>query len=136
MPDVSCLADGWSAVLNGLLRHHVTRVGFDLTLTSQQIDALVQLDLAMKDGKRRPHVLINGRGPGPRDNTVGAVDGLIRRGLVIHHYKGPDSGVSQVKRDEYRTHFSITAAGRAVVVLLEEAGLYAEYAKPIKVTAA
>jgi len=117
--------------MNGLLRSHVTRVGFDLTLGQTHIAALVRLAESIRTNKYVK--------PIPRDHPLGradalfapGMDGLVRRGLVIHHYDAKAQKRAQSTGDHtmsMRPHYTITAAGNAVIVLLKEAGLYEEYA--------
>lgn len=100
--------------MNTRLRDHVTRIGFNLSLGHTHIAALVRMDLALRNNRWY-------RAPSP-DNWAVGMDGLVRRGLVDHHFN------AKAKHEEgLRPHYSITAAGAAVVELLKEAGLYAEY---------
>jgi len=124
--------------VNELLREHVTRVGFDLSLGHTHIAALVELDLSRR---YHEHVRI------PRTHRLSrahslfshATSGLVERGLVVHHYnekaarattfgKGPKllRGLSP--------HYTITPAGKFVIGLLKESGIYDEYASAFVVS--
>lgn len=117
---------------NDLLRAHVTRVGFDLTLGKTHIAALVYLDEAIRRQEHIPTRVQDLRFGGsglPSGHLARAfscwatgVHGCIDRGLVIHHYR----------EDKQNTHpgwhYTITAAGNLVIQLLQEAGIYQEYA--------
>lgn len=109
---------------NLLLREHLTRVGFDLSLGKTQIAALVALDIALDRGTPLP----TGRqhfGRNILSSWATAVHGLIDRGLVLHHWtKDPKTGHAM---EGLRHHYTITRAGDLVLELLEEAGLYEEY---------
>jgi hypothetical protein len=118
---------------NQRLRDYVTRVGFDLTLARSQIAALVLLDVSIKT-KRHP-----GRVYGPLARSynffASGVHALEDKGLVIHHYNEAVS--NKALKIGYRgdtglgPHFTITKAGRLVIGLLKESGLYDEYAEPL-----
>lgn len=116
--------------MNDLLRAHVTRVGFDLSLGHTHVAALVELDLAFKNKGRRPHVNVDRSIHGIADMWITAVQGCERRGLVAHHYNDRAAKRAQ-DRDVFdlRPHYTITPAGRLVLALLKEAGLYEEYAR-------
>jgi hypothetical protein len=117
--------------VNELLREHVTRVGFDLSLGHTHIAALVELDLSMK---YKRHIRI------PRGHRLSrahslfshATSGLIERGLVIHHYNAKEAqrGMRDTSKDKgLAPHYTITAAGRMVIGLLKEAGIFDDYAQ-------
>lgn len=123
-------------MINELLRDHVTSVGFSLTLGKTHIAALVELDhmLKLNLGKRKIDYDIYVRGPRrsfPRAfaNFVPGVNGLIRRGLAEHilpvEMQRPGVFVGDLPP---RRVWRITKAGRLVINLLKETGLYQEYA--------
>lgn len=101
--------------MNELLRCHVTRTGFNLTLGKTQIMALDQLvqfgHKPFKDWGEERQVY-------GRSYFVPAVRGLITRGLVTH--TPPMKGVHD---QPAKTYYRITKAGWAVHTLLKEAGL-------------
>lgn len=108
-------------VENELLRAHVTRVGFDLTLGKTHIAALVYLNETIR---QRTYF------PWPGEGTVyrtafthfaSCARGLGERGLVIHKYR------EEKKHQGIYWHYKITKAGKLVVELLKEAGIYQEY---------
>lgn len=111
------------------LRDYVQRSAFDLQLARTHIAALVYLDLAIRN--------VNARISTPRtvganvwSHFAGGAAGLIRRGLVRHHYREPvrDSRGHVTKTWPLKHHYTITKAGRLMIGLLKEAGLYDEYA--------
>ena len=61
-----------------------------------------------------------------------AIQGCERRGLTIHHYN-PEAAQRAYRRGRisngFRAHYTITPAGKLVLGLLKEAGLYEEYAR-------
>jgi hypothetical protein len=128
--------------VNPALRAHVTRVGFDLQLAKSHIAALVYLN---EIGARRwdfcavnsPRLRVSGYGRAFSMFSTGAI-GLQIRGLVTH-----DSAVSYDERVSfdgdgiqhlYSKAWTITRAGRLVIDLLKEAGLYDEFAAELTYT--
>jgi hypothetical protein len=105
-------------VPNPVLREHVTRVGFDLSLGKTHIAALVWIDM---ENKRRHHIRMNGA---PWNFFVTGAMGLQARGLVAH--TPPPRGCDRDKWHLGRS-FRITPAGRLVRDLLKEAGIWQEY---------
>lgn len=108
--------------MNEALRDHVTNVGFNLSLTKNQIAALVWLDV-MSGAERSV-------GSRSASNWVTSIQGCMRRGLVTHHYD--DVEWQRMQHDEFMAlpighFFKITDAGKAVLFLLHEAGLYQEH---------
>lgn len=113
------------AVNNPDLRAHVTRVGFDLSLGRTHIAALVWLNECLAQNlylstQTSPLRAFSHFATGAR--------GLRERGLVEHdsiaaHRPG--------RRASMRRIWKITKAGRAVITLLREAGIYDEYAAAI-----
>lgn len=112
---------------NEALRDHVTSIGFSLTLSKNMIDTLVVLDhfkgnfsevvtWNAANGKTRPaqssHYRFN--------HYVSTFKSLESRGLVraVHKY-GKDG-----YRDIERSRHQVTRAGKLVISLLKEAGLY------------
>lgn len=108
---------------NDLLRSHVTRVGFDLSLGKTHIAALVMLNESIK--QRR---YISDRGITDRavrrafTHFASGMHGCEERGLVIHHYNPAR------RNGGLKWHYTITKAGKLVIALLAEAGIYQEYA--------
>jgi hypothetical protein len=109
--------------MNEALRSHVTRVGFDLTLGKTHIAALVYLNECLKQRRYIPAHKTENR---PLRHTfaffASGAHGLQDRGLILHHYR-PDKHDAGLK-----WHYTITKAGKLVVALLQEAGIYQEYA--------
>jgi len=115
-----------------MLRAHVTGAAFHLTLGKTHIAALVHLEevlaadvttnqmlAAMRSGEPRPPVT-----PHLGNFTTGAA-GLMARGLVTHTYIPPRVDISDRAPS---TIWQITPAGRLVLALLREAGVWQEYA--------
>lgn len=126
--------------INESLRAHVTRVGFDLSLGRTHIAALVWIDHAIRYDKggpwnpridRRPRRNYGHPLARAHANFASGMHGLQDRGLVI--WTNPDTiklprGVARWDELPARRIWRITPAGRHVIALLKEAGLYDEYA--------
>lgn len=116
---------------NDLLRSHVTRVGFDLSLGRTHIAALVLLNEQMAQKRyisdRKVTDLSMRRAFSFFASGIG---GCVSRGLVIHHYQ-PNKRNSTLK-----DHYTITKAGKLVIDLLRECGIYGEYAAALPVAEA
>lgn len=117
---------------NPLLRGHVTRVGFDLSLGKTHIAALVYLNECLT---QRRYIKSNDS-EGPHRRTFAhfatGMHGCCDRGLVIHHYREtrtlPPKERQKAEAQGLKRHYTITKAGRLVIDLLREAGIYQEYA--------
>lgn len=112
--------------VNELLREHVLRTGFNLTLAKTQIAALVELDAAIS---RNGWYSIGELSPTWRAfhaSWVSGISGLERRGLVRHtfHENASKYGPGQMPVGEA---WRLTDAGRLVIGLLKEAGIYQHY---------
>lgn len=109
--------------MNELLHAHVTRVGFDLTLGHTHVAALVALDqrLRFRSGFRR-------NPSGVKDSWSAAISGLIHRGLVEHDRDKKRTITDLSDPRAWRETWRITPAGKLVIGLLKEAGLYEKYA--------
>jgi hypothetical protein len=128
------LAAGGEEV-NELLRAHVTGVAFSLSLSRNMIAALIQLDRQLADPRPLKEKLKDPAGsPGQVRSRNGrhllsmnitSRGSLITRGLVTYRLPPENQQVL-----EYREHevWGITPAGRAVIVLLKESGLWDEVA--------
>lgn len=122
---------------NLALRRHVTRVGFQLTLGKTHIAALVYLDaLLTRQGdwarKDERHFRAGSLGY-DMDRTdhdfarfVPGVRGLIDRGLVARPH-----GQNLTREMTTSEIWEITPAGRLVIGLLKESGIWAEYASAL-----
>jgi hypothetical protein len=123
--------------MNEALRRHVTRIGFDLQLAKSHIAALVYLN---EVGRRRwnfaavhaPRGYLPAHGRAFGHFATGAL-GLETRGLIEHH---PDSDgrakptwQDDGTMDLFSADWTITRAGRLVIDLLKESGLYDEFAQ-------
>lgn len=132
-------ADVRLEIPNLALREHVTRVGFDLTLGKTHVVALVTIDTELKYGKNA-----DSRKLGKLWQWDAVAHRALRaRGLIEARY-----GVAYERRHKHwstwagayvwdsswpgdvhpRERYAITIAGRAVITLLEQAGLYDEIA--------
>lgn len=121
--------------INESLRQHVTNVGFNLTLGKTHIAALVMLDINLKHnhtGFERAFNFTSAHPPRVFNGPTGT-SGLIERGLVQNimeqHRKPGENILAMTPRRIWR----ITPAGRLVINLLKEAGLYQEYAAMLPV---
>jgi hypothetical protein len=133
--------------LNELLRDHVTSTAFALNLGKTHVAALVRLDLELAAEVHIAHTearRIAGYGR-LHTNDVNGRKGLIARGLVAHVYErnahkyvvkpGDKSryriGAVDADRMPIGACWNITRAGRLVIELLQECGIYQEYAGPL-----
>jgi hypothetical protein len=122
--------------INEQLRAHVTRVGFDLSLGKTHISRLVAIDAELKRNLSTQELLGNyttPREPRAFNRFVTGTTGLVERGLVEHIMdarRRPGEPVSAMKP---RRIWRITPAGRLVINLLKEAGIYQEYAAMVPV---
>lgn len=117
---------------NEALRAHVTGTAFNLTLGKTHIAALVHLEEKLAADRTTNQELAAIRAGQPRppkpvhlgNFTTGAA-GLIARGLVVHSYVPPRVDISDWAPS---TIWQITPAGRLVLELLRECGIWQEYA--------
>ena len=129
--------------MNESLRAHVTRVGFDLTLAKSAIAALVYIDQVLRN--KRDALAVEEPRTGPMRRTfalfAGGARSLIERGLITHTMpaKG-DAARAYVKDANEVPHYywdedtyQITEAGRLVIGLLHETGIYEEYARHLQI---
>lgn len=120
---------------NEALRAHVTRVGFDLSLGKTHIASLVYLNECLR--QRRHIDTRKTAGPHARAFSwfASGMHGCIDRGLVIHHYQPtvdlPSKERQKAERQGLRRHYTITKAGKLVIGLLQEAGIYQEFAEAL-----
>jgi hypothetical protein len=131
--------------VNELLRDHVTSAAFILSLGKTHVFALVKLDLELTAEVRLDYAALRSVSGGLNRMDMTALQGLERRGLVVrvweknkHRYARPATHPMQQGQTVYDTadaprsaFYNITRAGRLVIDLLREAGLYAEYAGPL-----
>lgn len=129
---------------NEALREHVTSTGFALTLGKTHIAELVRMDLELA-----AEVMVDGRQLGKLHRCdMTARHALGARGLIVHvweenkdQYQRPETdwagrptGRMVRDHDKYAPPgkiWNITRAGRLVIELLQESGLYSEYAGPL-----
>lgn len=120
---------------NEALRAHVTRVGFDMSLGKTHIASLVYLNECL--AQRRYIASHHASGPLAKAFSWFAtgMHGCEDRGLVVHHYQStrdlPPKERVQAERQGLKRHYTITKAGRLVINLLKEAGIYQEYAEAL-----
>lgn len=129
--------------VNESLRAHVTRVGFDLTLAKSAIAALVYIDQVLRNKRDSLAVTEPRHGPYGRAYAMFAsgAKSLIERGLLVHKMPAPGLGSRAYQKDEHGVpHFywdastyRITKAGRYVIGLLHETGIYEEYARHLQI---
>lgn len=126
--------------VNDALRAHVTRVGFDLTLGKTHVAALVYIDQQLK---RKGYFRTPVTGPYRKAyaNFASGAHGLMDRGLLEHLIASDVHALSQY-RQKYKREmppnrvWRITSAGRLVIALLKEAGIYQEYLDALPVLSA
>lgn len=125
---------------NDALRAHLTRIGFDLSLAKSHVAALVFLN---EVGARRwdfaavnaPRLRVSGYGRAHSNFGLGS-RGLQERGLITHDWsEGEDLQRHTQDADGtwhlYSKRWTITKAGRLVVDLLKEAGIYQDFARDL-----
>lgn len=112
-----------TAPRNEMLRAHVTGTAFQLTLGKTHIAALVHLEEVISAGLTGGEAVRTRKPPG-LGNFVGGASGLIARGLVTHAM--PET--NDVSGLPFSTFWQITPAGRLVLELLRECGIWQEYA--------
>lgn len=121
--------------INVALRQHVTSASFALVLGSTHIAALVWTDHMLRRNRSLRDDLdegtYDGRYPhesGPHSrafrNHATGMNGLVRRGLVIHTRPPQGQRTDHIPPSDI---WEITEAGRLVIGLLRESGLWAEY---------
>lgn len=120
--------------MNEAFRSYVTSTSFNLTLRRVQIEALIYLQAELDRGKaidlaasrfdyQRFVALVQAfpsAGPGPQSWVVTST-ALSRRGLIVHDPSRSGSGHG------FGRSWSFTDAGKLVVALLKESGLWQEY---------
>lgn len=124
--------------MNESLRKHVTSAAFVLTLRQSHMTVMVWLDLARKGvvpnrPRRSPVRAIN--------QWVQPISGCTSRGLVEHFFppvgyvgtydEWKFAGTEVHDRFGLDSFYKFTAAGEAVLALLQEAGFYDEMAPQI-----
>jgi hypothetical protein len=116
---------------NDMLRAHVTGTAFHLTLGKTHIAALVHLEevLAYEEEhgatSRRERPRDRSREHAALGNFVTGATGLLMRGLVTHT---PPPPRTRTDTQPFVDFWQITTAGRLVLELLREAGIWQEYA--------
>lgn len=131
--------------LNAALRDHVSRYAFVLSLRPTHIAALVHLEAsitAQPAGRRLTDREFIGRDTRPTlqhrldpavrpmvrldSQFVNGINGLIARGLVIHHAHPTEKWQADNHRP-FGDFYEITSAGRHVIGLLQGSGLWQAY---------
>lgn len=111
---------------NDLLRSHVTGAAFHLTLGKTHIAALVHLEERLASDLNAWEHIKRPRSTTPHlGNFTSGASGLIARGLVTHTYPASNAHWAD---EPFSTFWQITPAGRLVLELLREAGIWDEYA--------
>lgn len=123
--------------MNGALRGHVTSTAFALTLGPTHIAALVLIDIQLQHDEppidREANTLRTIDRPAyrPWNQFATGCHGLEARGLIDHICERErEPGENQLYMAPSRI-WHITPAGEAVIVLLKESGLYAEYSAQV-----
>lgn len=128
---------------NELLRQHVTRVGFNLQLTKSQVAALIYLDVMLvtnstaneRIGGESTDLVRGGGANRILSHFVTPVNGLIGRGLVTHIEMPPETDERGYRVERgFAESWTITAAGRIVIELLKQAGIWQEVAEQLQWT--
>ena len=130
--------------MNEQLRAHVTRVGFDLTLPRSAIAALAWIEELRKERWDSADIDLRLPASHPLCRAFGhfitGARALEERGLLEHRWdpvkeraRGPRSWQDEDGKwhHDHRGVWRITRAGRLVIGLLQEAGLYEEYAAAV-----
>lgn len=126
--------------INANLRDHVQRIGFDLSLGRTHIAALVYIE-ELRLVKWRGDLLSlpnPGRMSDPPiarafANFVTGAHGLQSRGLLTHSYTDSDKPKFEKRTDgtwliqHSPKVWKVTPAGRLVIKLLKEAGIWQDY---------
>ena len=131
-------------VPNPFLRDHVTSTAFALSLGKTHVTALVRLDLELAAEVELDYMQVRGIARA-HQMDVQARNGLVARGLVAH--VSERNAHKYVAKEGDGSHYApgkvaydlmpigakwnITRAGRLVIELLQEAGIYQEYAGPM-----
>lgn len=110
--------------INAALRDHVTGAAFTLTLRKTHISTLAYIDwrltydTTIDEFVKYDYVTV--------PHFISGTEGLIRRGLLLHFDPYPPrTNTSHARFSEF---YQITDAGRLVIGLLKEAGLWQEHA--------
>ena len=117
------------AEVNQLLREHVLRTGFNLVLTKTQIAAIVELDAAIgREGWFRLSE-ISPTWRAFHGSFITGMHGLENRGLLRHTFHDNEDKYSLPGQQmPVSEAWQFTEAGRLVIGLLKEAGIYQMYA--------
>lgn len=124
---------------NPALHEHVTATAFTLVLRKTQIAALAWLDHELRlnesiEDQLKAGTLVDRRPPRTRvwSLFVTGVGGLTTRGLVEHilpsQYQQPGTSTTHLRPDQC---WRITTAGRHVIGLLAEAGIWQQYTRDL-----
>jgi hypothetical protein len=131
-----------TGIPNPVLREHVTSAAFALILGKTHVTALVRLDLELAAELTLDYGQVRGISRA-HQLDVQARNQLASRGLIVSVWEenkrkwqyqeaGTGRWVTDFDKDPPPgEHWHITRAGRLVIELLQEAGLYQEQAGPI-----
>ena len=114
--------------VNELLREHVLRTGFNLVLTKTQIAALVEIDAAISRERWHGHDELSPTWQAFHSLWISGAHGLERRGLLRHTFHENAGKYSIAGQMPVSEAWRITEAGKLVIGLLKEAGIYQHYA--------
>lgn len=109
--------------VNQAFRAYVTGSAFRLDLGKTLIEALVHIDWVLRleaAGGHRLDPVTWVRSP---SMFATGAPGLERRGLIWHRYDG-----SRTDKRPFSDFYGVTPAGKLVIALLKEAGIWDEYA--------
>jgi|SRR5581483_6085143 len=109
--------------VNQVFRSYVTGCAFRLDLGKTLIEALVHIDWVLRLEQAGGHRLNRDTYVRSPSMFATGAPGLQRRGLIWHQYDG-----SRVDNRPFSDFYGITAAGKLVIALLKEAGIWDEYA--------
>lgn len=112
--------------VNTVFREHVTGGAFNLDLRKSHIEALAFLDWRLSIDMTLGEEWRTGRYVRSPSSFSTGCNGLIRRGLVVHHDPYPPR--TDTSNAHFTEFYTITEAGKLSIALLSEAGLWQEYA--------
>lgn len=108
--------------VNETFRAYVTGSAFRLDLGKTLIEALVHIDWVLRLEAAGGHRLDRSTYVRSPSLFATGAPGLQRRGLIWHQYDG-----SRTDKRPFSDFYGITPAGKLVIELLKEAGIWAEY---------
>lgn len=109
--------------VNQAFRAYVTGSAFRIDLGKTLIEALVHIDWVLRLEATGGHRLDPATWVRSPSMFATGAPGLQRRGLIWHQYDG-----GRCDKRPFSDFYGITPAGKLVIELLKEAGIWAEYA--------